>query len=408
MINITNKIDCCGCEACAQSCPRQCITMQSDEEGFLYPKLNKDTCIDCSLCNKVCPVINQNHARKPTKVIAAKNRNEEIRRQSSSGGIFTKLAESVIREGGVVFGARFDENWNVVHTWTDKEEGLAAFRGSKYTQSKIGGSYIKVKEFLKDNRQVLFTGTPCQIAGLKKYLRKEYDNLLCVDIACHGVPSPLVWHEYLQSERNAKTSEIEEISFRNKDTGWKNYSFSIRFSDNKEVSQVFRENLFMQVFLKDLCIRPSCTACPAKKGKSGSDITIADYWGIEKLYPEFDDDKGVSLVLINSSKGIKMVDSFDIDYIETTYNQALENNKALENSIENNKYALEFWKLFHNKSFHNKGIERIIRSTRPFNVRIKFALRSFILSISSKSMFYSIRNIFRKSLLSTKSCGLLL
>lgn len=407
MIEIVKKSDCCGCGACAQSCPKQCITMQSDEEGFLYPKINKETCIDCALCNKVCPMINQNDTHKPLKVLAAKNRDEEIRYQSSSGGIFTKLAEIVIGGGGVVFGARFDENWNVIHSWTDDLGELAAFRGSKYVQSKIGVVYIKVKDFLNHNRPVLFTGTPCQIAGLKNFLRKDYDNLLCVDIACHGVPSPLVWREYLQGEllqfKNAKTNgikvessrEIKKISFRSKSSGWKNYSFSIRFTDNKELTQIFRDNLFMQVFLKDLCIRPSCTICPAKKGKSGSDITIADYWGIDKLYPEFDDDKGVSLVLINSSKGIRMVDSFDVDYIETTYNEAFENNKALEKSIEENKYALKFWELFHNKGFHKKGIEKIISITRPINVRIKFAIRNLMLLVLPKAVFYSIRNIFR-------------
>ena len=407
MIEINNKSDCCGCGACAQSCPKQCITMQSDEEGFLYPKLNKETCIYCGLCNKVCPVINQNESQRPIKIIAAKNRDEEIRRQSSSGGVFTILAESVIEDGGVVFGAQFDEDWDVVHSWTDKLEGIAAFRGSKYVQSKIGESYIKVKEFLDQNRKVLFTGTPCQIAGLKRYLRKEYDNLLCVDIACHGVPSPLVWQKYLQVVlhhfKDAKTDEINEkslrkikgISFRNKSTGWKNYSFSIRFTNNKEITQTFRDNLFMQVFLKDLCIRPSCTYCPAKKGKSASDITIADYWGIDKLYPMFDDDKGVSLVLLNSIKGLKVVDKMDVDYIETSYNDALDNNKALEKSIEDNKYALKFWNLFHNKEFHIKGVKKIINSTQPLNVRVKLSLRKFILLVLPKSVFCSIRNFLR-------------
>ena len=407
MINIINKIDCCGCGACAQSCPKNCITMQSDEEGFLYPKLNKDQCIDCGLCNKVCPVINQNNSHKPLRVFAAKNKDEEIRKQSSSGGIFTKLAEVVIREGGVVFGARFDEEWNVVHSWTDNVEGLAVFRGSKYAQSKIGHCYIKVKDFLNDNRLVLFTGTPCQIAGLKNFLRKEYNNLLCVDIACHGVPSPLVWQTYLRSVslqfNNAKTEEIEakslykikKISFRNKELGWKNYSFYLQFTDDKIVSQIFHENLYMQVFLQDLCIRPSCTDCPAKKCKSGSDITIADYWGIEKFYPKFDDDKGVSLVLINSNKGWQMFESLDLDTIETTYTEALEGNNALESSIEGNKYTLEFWKLFHKKGFYKKGIERIIRSTRPFRNRVKSTIRSFILLILPKSVFYSVRKTFR-------------
>lgn len=201
MLQLTDKQDCCGCHACASVCARQCITMQEDNEGFLYPVVDASTCTDCGLCEKVCPVINQDEPRKPLKVYAAKNRNEEIRRQSSSGGIFTPLAESVIRDGGVVFGAKFDKDWNVVHAWTDTIEGITDFRGSKYVQSTIGDAYREAREFLKQGRKVLFSGTPCQIAGLRKFLRKEYDNLLAVDVVCHGVPSPLVWRKYLEETR---------------------------------------------------------------------------------------------------------------------------------------------------------------------------------------------------------------
>ena len=214
MFQLTDKQDCCGCHACASVCARHSITMQEDNEGFLYPVVDASTCIDCGLCEKVCPVINQDEPRKPLKVYAAKNRNEEIRRQSSSGGIFTPLAESVIREGGVAFGAKFDKDWNVVHAWTDTIEGIADFRGSKYVQSIIGDTYREAREFLKQGRKVLFSGTPCQIAGLRKFLRKEYENLLTVDVVCHGVPSPLVWREYLKE--NTKGKEILRIDFREK------------------------------------------------------------------------------------------------------------------------------------------------------------------------------------------------
>lgn len=331
MIEIKEKKNCCGCNACVQVCPKQCISMKEDREGFLYPEVDKDICVDCHLCEKVCPVLNQGKERKPLKVYAAKNKDEEIRRQSSSGGIFTLLAEQVIDEGGVVFGARFNENWEVVHSYTETKEGLAAFRGSKYVQSRIGDNYKKAEEFLKSGRKVLFSGTPCQIAGLNLYLRKEYENLLTVDFICHGVPSPGVWREYLKEEiarqcdgKNSVLSHpiekekirVKGISFRDKKLGWKKYSFVLTLSvpDGHGVentvlpSEPLNKNLFLRGFLADLYLRPSCYACPAKCLKSGSDVTIGDFWGIEKVMPEMDDDKGVSVVMMNR-------DRFNIDII---------------------------------------------------------------------------------------------
>ena len=197
MINIEDKKQCCGCSACVQRCPKQCIVMKEDEEGFLYPVADKDVCIDCNLCEQVCPVLRQREEREPLDVYAAFNKNEEVRMQSSSGGVFTALAESIIKEGGVVFGARFNEDWEVVHDYVETVEGLSAFRGSKYVQSRIGCTFSQAEQFLKQGRKVLFSGTPCQIAGLKLFLRKEYENLLSVDFICHGVPSPGVWRQYL-------------------------------------------------------------------------------------------------------------------------------------------------------------------------------------------------------------------
>ena len=197
MIQIVDKSQCCGCTACVSVCPKQCIAMQEDEEGFLYPVVDTSLCIDCNLCQKVCPELHPMNTRTPLHVYAAKHKDEQIRLASSSGGIFTLLAEKVIDEGGVVFGARFNASWEVVHDYTETKEGLTAFRGSKYVQSWLGNCFSKVRSFLSEGRKVMFTGTPCQVAGLKQYLRKEYDNLLTVDVVCHGVPSPKVWRMYL-------------------------------------------------------------------------------------------------------------------------------------------------------------------------------------------------------------------
>lgn len=365
MLQLTDKSKCCGCAACAQRCPKQCISMWEDNEGFSYPIMDKESCIDCGLCEKVCPVINQNEPSKPEKVYAAINPDEKTRKESSSGGMFTMLAEKVLSEKGVVFGARFDDKWEVIHDYCETVEDLAKFRGSKYVQSKIGQCYKQAEIFLKDGRLVLFSGTSCQIAGLNKYLHKEYLNLLAVDVVCHGVPSPRVWREYIKklkerpkgvagkntvlSSLNAKPV-ITGIAFRDKSIGWKKYGFVVRghadlteacgnsvlsSKDNEHIvfQEVHYENLFMEGFLKNIYLRPSCYACPAKSGKSGSDITLADYWGIGNHHPEMDDDKGTSLVLLKTSKGASRFAELGCIVAETTYAEALAGNPSIEKSV---------------------------------------------------------------------------
>lgn len=388
--------------------------MDEDNEGFLYPVVDDTICIDCGLCEKVCPVINQNEPRKPLKVYAAKNANEEVRLKSSSGGIFSLLAEAVIAEEGVVFGAKFDENWNVVHSWTDTKEGIAAFRGSKYVQSTIGNTYVEVREFLKQGRKVLFSGTPCQIAGLKKFLRKEYDNLLTVDVVCHGVPSPLVWREYIGEVRekicaervvgkNTVSSSLNDlpvitgISFRDKTHGWKKFGFRLRYAASKaavnsvsdsdtgkahELLQPYPENVFMKGFLSNLYLRPSCYDCTARSGKSGSDISIADFWGVQNYYPEFDDDKGIGLVLVNTEKGSISFNHLNACSIETTYEQGLNQNPCIERSVEKTKYVKAFWVKFPIGGMN--AVEDIIRKMRPNVImRLYWRGRSFVKRIVS-------------------------
>lgn len=345
MIKIVNKQDCCGCSACVQRCPKHCITLKEDGEGFLYPHVNSDECIDCGLCEKVCPELHHGERHIPLEVYAAKNKDESIRMQSSSGGIFTLLAEKVIQEGGVVFGAAFDANWEVMHTYAETMEGLVDFRGSKYMQSRIGTAYQDAEYFLKQGRKVLFSGSPCQIKGLKLFLRKNYDNLIAVDFICHGVPSPKVWREYLKetiARKSGKNSVlpypipckigIDTVDFRSKSTGWKKFSFALTLSETSVegvkntvlLSSVFSENPFMRAFLADLILRPSCYSCPSKSGRSGSDLTIADYWAIPQVAPEFDDDKGVSLVLVQTEKGKSFYQSLKekTTFIVTSYQEA--------------------------------------------------------------------------------------
>lgn len=309
MITISQKEDCCGCGGCAQRCPRQCITMKEDKEGFLYPVVEESLCIDCGLCEKICHELNEYEKRMPTDIFAAINRDDCIRRQSSSGGVFHLLAERTIRNGGVVFGARFDDNWQVVIDYAETHEGITPFLGSKYVQARTEKSYIHAESFLKNGREVLFSGTPCQIAGLHHFLRKDYDNLVTVDFVCHGVPSLKVWEKYL-FEVTENVKRANNIRFRSKRDGWKRFYFELTYekdSQTVELSSFHGTNHFMRAFLSDMILRPSCHNCKAKEGRSRSDITIADFWGVNAELPEMDDDKGTSLLIINTEKGERLI-----------------------------------------------------------------------------------------------------
>ena len=252
--------------------------------------------------------------------------------------MFTLIAEQVIENGGVVFGAGFNDDFTLKHSFIEVKEELFKFRGSKYIQSRIGNSYSQVKNFLKLGRRVLFTGTPCQIGGLKSYLGQSYDNLICVDIICHGVPSPKVWKKYVQFREERANSKPKRIAFRQKNEGWKRFSISFLFKNNKEYNETLDKDLYMQAFLKDVCLRPSCYACEFKSLHRQSDITLADFWGIQNILPEMDDDKGTSLVFVNSDKGQLMLDKL-IDKIickEVNINQAVKYNSAAIKSANYN------------------------------------------------------------------------
>lgn len=369
MINITDKHNCCGCGACVQKCPKTCISLQEDNEGFLYPQVDTVTCIDCGLCEKVCPILNTFEKRKPAGAIAAINHDEEIRKNSSSGGIFTMLAEKVINEGGVVFGARFNKEWEVCLDYTDSIEGLAAFRGSKYVQAKVGDIYKQCEIFLKEGRKVLFSGTPCQISGLHHYLRKEYDNLLTIDFACHGVPSPKVWKNYVKSLQKAMS--LEQVNMRNKSAGWREFNFQIKYSsDSKcyELTSPIYDNDYMKAFLCDLILRPSCHDCKVKGFSSNSDITIADYWGIWNIAPEMNDDKGTSLVFIHNERGQSYFPQDGLVCKTTDSIQAIAYNSAIIKSSAPHKNREAFF-----AELDNEDIVQLIRrhTKLPFKSRVK-------------------------------------
>ena len=348
--------ECTGCHACYSVCPKSAISMIPNSEGFLYPEIDSSKCIQCNLCSSVCPVINlQNKSDENTIAYALAIKDKTIRMESSSGGAFTSLAEQIITENGIVFGAKFESNFQVIHGWTNNVEGLADFRGSKYLQSNIHNSYIECKDSLNNGQKVLFTGTPCQIQGLKRFLKKEYDNLITVDFVCHGVPSPLLWKTYLEYRINTdghSFSDISKISFRNKDDGWKKFSLSVTYNDSTKYRQLLSNDYYMKLFLRDVALRKSCYNCSAKGVNRISDITIADFWGIQNILPEIDDDTGTSLIIVHSDKGKSLISKLtDCTITEVNLNDCIKFNSAIINSKPFNHKRNRFYKDLNNKSF---------------------------------------------------------
>ena len=378
MITIKDKTLCCGCSACAMKCPKHCITMQADSEGFLYPVVNEADCIDCGLCEKVCHELHPYEHRKPLNVYAAINKDEDIRLKSSSGGIFYLLAEKTISEGGVVFGARFDEDWQVVIDYAETMEGIKPFMGSKYVQARTATAFKDAEAFLKQGRKVLFSGSPCQIAGLLHYIRKEYDNLTTVDFVCHGVPSPKVWQRYLDEVVKSGKRAINDVKFRNKSNGWKKFNFVLSYNQEEKTHSLcswHQQNHYMRAFLSDMILRPSCHECRAKQGSSNSDITIADFWGIHIEMPEMDDDKGTGLVLVNTEKGRQALDWSKVTKKESSVEVASKYNGGLSSITKPHPKRSDFFAAL---DASPSVIDLIDKSLRPsFKIRIRMSLRRY-------------------------------
>lgn len=375
MIEIIDKGKCCGCHGCTNICPKSCISMEVDNEGFWYPKVDKNLCIDCHLCEKVCPILEVPRKKEvfTTLTYACKNKNDEVRVESSSGGVFSLLCKYVINREGVVFGASYDEDFNVRHTYVETLEECAQFRSSKYVQSKIGDTYKKVRTFLNQGRVVLFSGTPCQIEGLSGYLRKEYPNLIKVDIACHGVPSPKVYREYVTNLEREYHSKLTSLSFRNKDTGWNTYSFKAEFENGKVHQEIGYDNIYMKGFLSDIYLRPSCFECEFKKPRTTADITLGDYWGVKDIHPEFSDEKGVSLIFVHSQKGKDIFDqvSVNLEVVESDFDYATKCNPSIIKHAPYQPKRQQFFELLEQGVALNTAIEKCVKPTLLQRVKRK-------------------------------------
>lgn len=360
MVIFEKKDLCVGCFACYNICPKNCIKMIPDQEGFLYPKIEENLCVGCGLCESVCPNINikkdaNNHDLGCA--YAATNKNEDICLESSSGGIFTLLAEEVILGGGIVFGAAFSKDFkSVEHIAVENAEELWKLRGSKYVQSSIGDAYKFAKKYLDENRRVLFSGTPCQIAGLYKYLGKIHENLITCDFICHGVPSSLIWKKYLELREEYVHSKVQNVSFRYKKDGWRNSVFLLQFKDGKEFAQTKSKDLYYRGFINNVFLRPSCYKCNFKGLKRVADITMADFWGVEKVAPEMNNSKGTSLVIANSNVGKEIFECIKekMSFCPVSIENAVKYNlSAVRSSVCPQKIRMYFFENLDKMSFAN-------------------------------------------------------
>lgn len=293
-----NKKDCNGCGICTIGCPTNAIKMVEDNEGFFYPQIDEEKCINCGKCKNICS--NYNDSKGNEQAYMAINKNKEDLKNSSSGGMFYILAKYVIEKNGAVFGVEYGENLKVQHNYYETLEECKKFQGSKYLRSDIGNSYEKVKEFLKQDRYVLFTGTPCQCNALKAYLNKDYEKLILCDIVCHANPSQKVFDKYVQELEQKQNKKVKTVWFRSKENGWRNQTPIIEFEDGEKIE----EYTYFKAFVSELIGRPSCHDCKFATSKRITDFSIADFWGIGKVLPEVNnDDTGISLLTVNLEKG---------------------------------------------------------------------------------------------------------
>lgn len=396
MIKVNDKKDCCGCTACKNICPVKAISMIKDEEGFYYPKVDEKRCINCGVCEKICPIINKKEKIEKEQVsYVINNKNEEVRRQSTSGGAFTPIAEYVIKNNGVVFGATYGKNLEVYHTYTERIEDLQMFRGSKYVQSDLKDSFQEVKKFLLDDRLVLFSGTPCQIQGLKSFLREDYNNLITLDVVCRAVPSPLVLEKYLEYQRKKNNDKkINSIIFRDKSK----YGYSYSSMTVKGNDFTYREGVetdpYLRAFFNNYSGRPSCYNCKFRDNDRISDFTVWDCFTIAEFDKKLADNKGTTRMIIQTKKGRDIFDKIksNFDYTEIDVKDAVKNVREMVESPKPNPKREEFFKdlnimkeeEFFKKYFPNtikvKG-EKIIRKIlikTKLNDRVKNLVKKII------------------------------
>lgn len=402
---VCDVIKCTGCGACAQLCPHMAITMEVDDEGFLRPVISSSRCTTCGLCQLRCPVNTPRHVSTglPLAVYSGWSNDESTRIGSSSGGAFTEIAKLILAKGGVCFGVSMDENVTARHTFVESDEGLCKLRGSKYVQSIIGDTYIKVRHFLHQGRHVLFSGTPCQVAGLLNFLHRDYDNLTTVDLVCHGVPSPMVFSDYVEYiGREVVKGKVAGVNFRCKKSSWIFYSMGINphAEKNDTVSYSYLGNYYadpyIRAFLRDNILRPCCYHCQYTSVMRVSDFTIADWWGYKATSPEDKDYdlKGVSLLMCNTAKAAAMAKHLGMRLRGRTVAEAMKTNISLSRPFPMPPTREEFWEDYKVLSFKDMAEKWM----KPEKISLSSFLRIYhrswhLLFIMAKIYEYMVRKL---------------
>lgn len=387
---IIEKEHCTGCGACLASCPKSAITMHNDNEGFAFPQIDQSLCVDCGLCQKFCPPLHYHERdekrQKDNNIqrgFAARNKNYKQRLISSSGSIFAVLAQQVLAERGLIVGVAYDEHFNAVYKIIDKIEELPQLQGSKYLQCKTDKEvFIKIRANLKEGKQVLFSGLACQVEGLKSFLRKEYENLICVDLICMGIPSAMVWQQYLKCY--FPNEKIKAVNFKEKSIGWNHFNLAIT-TDKQEFKQWGMINPYFKSMFNTYNMRRSCFVCPFKKIERAADFTLADCWGASKLVPEIDDNKGLSSVIVHTSKGLslwekvsKMIDSIELPLDEIVKgNTNMQENRSCDDENRARFYHFLLSKV-PKKAFlfaEKQGIEKSPSILQRLRNKVKYTLK---------------------------------
>lgn len=385
-ITLYKPSECCGCGSCVQVCPKNCISFIEDKEGFSYPTVDVEKCIKCGKCCLVCPI---KHPAKETfdikDIYISYSKDQECRKNSSSGGIFSELARLIFLKSGIVYGAAFDSDFHLSHKKAENEEELKAIRGSKYIQSDTTFAFLQIKQNLDSGRNVLFCGTPCQVEGLKNYLAKDYENLYIVDIICHGVASPRIWNSYISSGKNSN-AKIKSVNFRDKTYGWTNYSIKIEYEQGYSQTSVMSKDTFLQLFLRDIILRPACYSCKFKGTKRVSDITIGDAWGIKHFYEKWQDDKGVTLAMVHTDKGKQLFEQLkgSAEIVVLNDCKALNYNSAMIKSPVVPKCRDAFFRDYNSSKY---TLEKLLKkhSNEPLIISLKKKVKAAVKKLGVKN-----------------------
>lgn len=381
MVEVLEKERCTGCTACMNNCPKGAITFEEGNDGFKYPVINQDKCIDCGLCKKICPVLNTKENKSINKCYVAYNKNINERLNASSGSLFSTIANYILDKKGIVVGAAFDDNNHLKHIAIEKKKDLEPLRKSKYLQSDLGNIFKYIKEQTK-TRKVLFVGTPCQVAGLKSFIKKS-DNLITIDLFCHGVPSPKLFKKYIKELEEQNNDKLINYDFRDNSTGWDSYSNKITFKKST-IIELQTKNKYMNLFLSDIALRESCYNCNYKLGNKYSDITLGDFWGVKEHYPEMYNKEGVSAVIINTDTGKELFEeiSNELEYKKCDINKIISGNPSLINSSKYPKKREDFFNEIDELSIDVlcKKYKKRIQLYRRLIIKIKTIIKKLIRS----------------------------